>query len=122
MEKGQIVNQSQGSQIRDYSGLRYGNITPTDIDSFTDFGGKKFVIVEYKYKDKELPYGQKLALERLVDALKVDSLLLIATHNNGHGDIDGANAIVTGFRYHNKWQTPKSAITVKQAYDIFLKK
>ena len=45
-ERGVIHNRERGAQIRDYSGLRFGNITPTDIDGFMDFGGRVFVVFE----------------------------------------------------------------------------
>lgn len=64
-ERGVIYNRERKKQIIDFRGMRYGSITPTDVDGFLDFGNKLFVYFEIKHDDAPLPYGQRLALERI---------------------------------------------------------
>jgi len=87
-----------------------------------DFGDKKFVFIETKHKDAKLPYGQKLALERLCDAVDKDAVLIVAFHENETGDIDVGNCIVREWRYKKRWRTQFKAITVKQAVNKFMRK
>lgn len=65
--RGVIQNIGRKQQINDFSELRFGNITPTDIDGVIEYKDKAYIFIEIKYMDKELPYGQRLFLERIVD-------------------------------------------------------
>jgi len=102
-QRGQIVSRSRAKQIRDFSGLLFGNITPTDIDGLIEYHGKAYVFIEVKLNDAILPDGQRLALERLTDDLHrvKPTLLIIARHDavNPDDDIDVAIAIVAEYRY-----------------------
>lgn len=121
--RGIIRNRAYASQIRDFSGMRFGNITPTDIDGFIEYHDKGYVFVESKYGQAKLPYGQRLALQRLIDSLnKVKpSLLIIASHMEGtNEDIDMGKAIVTEYRSSGVWVIPNSRITVYQIIKKFL--
>jgi hypothetical protein len=103
--RGAIRNREYGTQVRDFSGLRFGNITPTDIDGLIEYKDKGYVLIETKYKDAKLPRGQELALERLCDNLqsaKKPTLLIIASHET-EGDIDVAETIVVRYRFKGKW-------------------
>lgn len=124
--RGIIRNRKLAQQIRDFSGLRYGKITPTDIDCFLDFGDKLFVFVETKHKGAIVPFGQRLALERLSDATESKdrkSLLLIAIHYVMEDeDINFSECIVVELRYEGKWKLLDKPHTVKEIIDRFLKK
>ena len=123
IERGKIRNENYAKQLRDFSGLRYGNITPTDIDVFMEFGDKDFVFVEAKYGKADLPLGQKLALERLVDCVGEthrQSLLIIAYHNVPYSDyVDIAKCGVKEYRSNHQWRKPKNNITVREMIDKF---
>jgi len=116
-ERGKIRNREYASQIRDFSGLRYGTITPTDVDMAIDFGNQAFVWAELKYGDNAMPPGQRLFLERVNDALEragIPSYVLSITHNDT-GDIDVANARVVEYRSGGEWRKPRGQITVRDA-------
>ncbi len=118
-ERGKIRNRENALQIRDFSGLRWGNITPTDNDGFIDFQNNLFIYIELKYGNKQLDYGQELAFERQCDACQrggVPTYFIVASHW-AEGDIDVANAVVTMCRYKKKWQYPKKQTTVREAID-----
>ena len=79
--RGRIEHRKRAQQIIDYSGLRFGNITPTDIDGFIDYHGKCFVIIEYKYGSKDLPTAQRRAFEALADNSSKPMMVVVAEHH-----------------------------------------
>lgn len=126
-QRGKIINRERAKQLRDYSGLKYGKITPTDIDGFIDFGNKAFVFLELKLEGTKLPYGQRLALERIGDTIEEagkECLVVVAEHNTSlNRDIDVANCKVILKRQNKQWfQSVNSQISVKEIIDDFLKK
>jgi len=125
--RGEINNRDRAKQLRDYSGLCYGNITPTDIDGLIEYKNTAYIIIELKYMDVEIQFGQGLALERLVDDLEhkgKPTLCIISSHNqhNPKKDIDVAKTQVVKFRLKNEWRLLDSdlMITTKELIDIFL--
>ena len=70
-QRGKIRNRALAQRIMDFSRLRWGKITPTDIDAMVEFSNKCFLIIEAKGEGVELQRGQKTALERLL--LRLDS-------------------------------------------------
>lgn len=117
-------NKEYGSQLKDFSGLAWGKIYPTDIDGILEFSNKLFVIIETKYNGASVPRGQLLALERLCDRLTqpdCHSVLIITKHQSS-GDIDMAKTIVTGYRENANWFTDIPEITLREMIDIFRRK
>lgn len=123
IERGKIRNREYAKQLRDFSGLRFGNITPTDIDGFLDFGNKVFIIFELKYGNSQLVYGQNLALERLCDAsqqAEKQTYLIIAKHETNE-DIDAASCRIIKYRHKSKWIYPKKSTTLKEGIKKIIK-
>ena len=55
-------------QLIDFQGLAVDEyIYPTDIDGLIEYKDSEYIIFEVKYGDAEVPFGQKLALQRMVD-------------------------------------------------------
>jgi hypothetical protein len=123
IERGAVRSKGYATQARDFTGLQYGKITPTDIDALMDFQNKAFVLIEAKYTGGHMPFGQRLALERLVDIVEETGrkgLLLVAEHDNRDGDIDFAKAVVVEYRMKYVWKIPRVPLTVRAAIDNFL--
>lgn len=124
MVRGKIRNREQAQQIRDYSKLRYGNITPTDIDAFLEFNNKAFIFIELKYQGRKMPGGQKLALERLCNLAEVPGkhgLLIIASHEvPKEKDIDAGECLVKRYYYKGKWEILAMEFSLKEIVDQFL--
>ena len=123
VDRGVIRNRDFKTQVADMSGLTFGKITPTDLDAFMDFNNRLFVFVEAKYGLTSMPYGQQLALERLVDACHTPphrySVAFVTSHTSS-GDIDFAKTVVTKYRWNGKWLTPqKLNATLRQGVDCF---
>jgi len=102
-----IRNKKYMQQIKDFGGMRFGKIMPTDIDAFLDFNDKIFILIELKYDGHSMPRGQELALERLSDACWTDtreSYVIVATHHSGADeDISVSDANVIRVRWHKRW-------------------
>lgn len=118
--RGVIRNRDAAKRLRSFASLRYGSITPTDIDVYAEFQDKLFVFTEAKNVGVSMPRGQQLALERLVDRIEKSgavSCLLVASHDRGEDDVDVGGALVTKYRFRGKWLFPQEQITVRQAVD-----
>lgn len=118
-----IRNPKYMQRIKDFSGLRFGKGSPTDIDGFIEFGDKAYVLIETKYTGGSMPFGQRLAIQRLIDLIQESgrkSIALVAEYNNEEGVIDCAKAVVTEYRMNHYWKTPSVPLNVRDAIDRFL--
>lgn len=120
--RGRINNRAQAAQIRDFSGLRFGNITPTDIDGHIEYHNLCHIFIELKYGNAVLPMGQRIALERLCDDIRdKPAIALVASHQNSVGeDIDVSKAIVTEIRWRGTWRVADKD-TVRGYIERFIK-
>jgi len=123
-KRGIINDRDRARQIKSYENIRYGKITPTDIDGCIEYHNKAYIIIEGKYGDTELRGGQKLALERLTDDLEKTNkkiLLIFFNHHvkNCNEDIKVAEQQVTLYRRNGRWNNPNQ-ITVKELCDSFI--
>jgi hypothetical protein len=123
VERGVIRNRAFAQQIKDFSGLRFDKITPTDIDGFMDFGDRLFVLIEGKHAGSILQTGQRLALERLVDAChcpprRVAVCLIVDHFDAATADVDYAGCTVRTMRWNGKWVPPmQKGILLRQAVE-----
>ena len=77
-------NKDRARQLIRFDGLKYGNITPTDIDGLIEYQNKLWILYEAKYADKDVPQGQRLALERFIQNVKGDGkhgIAMIVQHD-----------------------------------------
>ncbi len=122
VERGAVYNRSRAKQLRDFTGLRFGRITPTDIDGLIEYQDRKYVIIEAKYGEYPLPDGQYLALKRLCDDLQKlkPTILVVARHYFPPDcDVDYATCEVDEYRFCGKWYPTKW--NVRELVDRFLK-
>ena len=118
-------NREYGSQLKDFSGLRWGAISPTDIDAILEFSNRLFIIVEAKYKNAQVPFGQKLCLERLCDAINDPPnkhCLILLTSHESDGDIDMGLTMVTQVRENGVWAKEIPEISLRDLIDIMRRK
>jgi hypothetical protein len=47
--RGKVYNPGRNQQLKDMSGLRWGKITPTDLDALVDYQDKYWLYIEFKY-------------------------------------------------------------------------
>jgi hypothetical protein len=125
MDRGTIYNIERYKQLLDFSGLQFERkITPTDIDLFLDFGGIEFVVGEFKVKGNSVPYGQRRALNEILQHLsikgKTNAMGIIAEHQTPPDKmINACNCWVTEYWFDiaRGWQPPKEPITVRKAIE-----
>ena len=121
-DRGVIQHRDRARQILDFHGLQYERgITPTDIDLFLDFENKAFVFGEIKHRDTPLQYGQRLALERIVDACPITAILFMARHDidDCEKDVDVSILTVDEYRWEQVWKEAVKTETVRQFIDRF---
>jgi hypothetical protein len=122
-----ITNMNRFSQQICFGGLRFERgIKPTDIDGFLEFDGVEFIFLEYKYKGKDLPWGQRLAFTRMFEAMTrggVNVLGIIAEHETeATSHVPGDNCLVKETWISPRaWRSPKQPITVKNCIDSWRK-
>ena len=124
--RGVIKFRERKKQILDFSGIRFGNITPTDIDVFIEYHNKCYVIIEVKYGYAEILFGQKLALERMCDDFEKvgkPSVFIISRHeiDNPEEDVKLAKAIASKCYFRKKW-TDIHNETTEEVIRRFIKK
>jgi hypothetical protein len=124
--RGKEYNPRRARQAKDYSGLCYGRITPTDIDGIIEFSNRLFVFLEYKGSGSPLATGQRLCIQRMVDAIQSQTktaVAILADHWEHIGDdIDCANAEVRSIYYLGVWHQMDEKQTVRFVVDQFYKK
>jgi hypothetical protein len=141
IERGKIRNLPAYCQHRDFSGLRLGKITPTDIDGTIidgyidesgsviegsiDFSSKLFVFLEGKYKDANISEGgQKWNYEAITRGLENEdrgqhAITIVFQHGAESPIIVDQCPVIRTFQY-GKWIDWDGNLTVKQHYILFL--
>ena len=122
--RGTFKNKKKAKRIHDFRGLRWDNITPTDIDLCLDFQDTSFVFGEGKTRGASWEHGQRLALTRVVDACAKGgrrAVLLLWEDPPGYDDVVVKNQIVKESYRNEKWNCHGYVdLTMKQAIDKFL--
>jgi hypothetical protein len=123
--RGKIHDRERRQQIVSFEGLRYGNITPTDLDGLIDYKNERFAFFELKIEGVEMQRGQGLALVRVVDLIQQagkKAALFVAWHSvfNTREDIDAANTYVHTIYTEGQMIKPISMPTLRAAVDKFL--
>lgn len=123
--RGVIENRGRRIQIVDFSGLRYGNITPTDIDGVIEFRNRAFIYIELKHRDAPLPRGQELYIERQVDVCRAggkQAVAIVAEHDvdDTEEDVDAASCKVRRIYYDGEWFDDGLKRTLREAVDSFI--
>lgn len=121
--RGRILFGKRIHQVVKFEGLRYGNITPTDIDGLIEYRGKAVLLYEFKLRGYGMSEGQRLALTRIVDGLEASgkfAALLLCEHDTPvEQDVDAAGAEVAGVYWRHEWREGGGR-TVKDWTDAFL--
>ena len=103
-----IFNRERARQLIDFDGMNYGKILPTDIDGLIEYHGIAVIFYEFKYGNTDMPYGQRLAIERIVDAIAASgkhAVVFLCKHlvADPNEDVQAKDAIVTQTYYDGGW-------------------
>lgn len=114
-------------QLIDFKGLEVdGYIYPTDIDGLIEYKDSEYILFEVKYGSAEVPLGQKLAIQRMIDDFtKVgkQAVAFVCEHTVRNADkpVVAAWCKVREIYYgkEKQWRAPDNEITVREAVDSF---
>lgn len=125
IERGVIRYRNRKRQIVDFRGMKFGTITPTDLDMLIDYHNDRFVFGELKHRDTAVEYGQKTAVVRLVDLIEIAgkrAVFFVATHHidNPAKDIPADRCLVRASYERGIWQEATTIVTLREATDMFL--
>ena len=65
---GLIKYPKRAKQVIDFEGIENGKIHPSDIDAVLEFDSKYLLLFELKKVGAKVPRGQRIMLERIIDA------------------------------------------------------
>lgn len=124
--RGHIQSIKRARQVVEFSGIKYGNATPTDIDGFVEKDNTAFVFFEIKLRGAVMSKGQGLALMRLVDAIDKagkQAVLFLGVHDieDPQEVVQAADAGVVMYYWKWAWHRPTRQHTIKGFTDSFMK-
>ncbi len=126
-ERGVYQSINRGKQLIRFDGMQYGNITPTDFDGMIEYKNRFWIAYEAKMEGKDVPSGQKLALERFIRDVKnahKQGIAIIAEHNvlDTRRDVFLKDCMVRELitTENQRWRPPKYRITVKDITDLYI--
>lgn len=127
-KRGSYNDRRRAKQLLLFDGLEYsGNATPMDLDGFIEWHDKKRILLEVKTKGVKVLWGERMALERMVNDFGKagkDSIAVIADHTvfDKTEDVLVADCIVREFYSSREhvWRPPKTMMTVRSLIDSFL--
>jgi len=127
--KSKILNPKRMKQLIDFKGLELDNgIYPTDIDGLIEYHDSEYIILEVKHNKAKVPWGQRLALQRMVDDFTKagkKAVAIVCEHS-----VDDTNKPVVAavcnvrelyYGGEKRWRPPDSPMTVRQAVNNFRK-
>ncbi len=124
-----IYNPYRMRQLIDFKGLSVdGYIYPTDIDGLIEYKDSEYIIFEIKHGDAPVPFGQKLALQRMVDDFTKCGKQAVAfvwehTVRDVNKPVIAAWCRVREIYYggEKEWRQPDREISVREAVNSFQK-
>ena len=123
--RGSIRYIQRYKQLISFEGLeRHRKITPTDIDGLIDYNGNAFIYMEFKTEGKLIDFGQKKAIENVVDSHEIAghrSCGVLIYHNvPSDRIIDAKSQIVNSIYQNHKWTDwSQSKRTVNEFIEIW---
>ena len=129
MVESRIYNPYRMRQLIDFKGLSIdGYIYPTDIDGLIEYKDSEYIIFEIKHGDAPVPFGQKLALQRMVDDFTKcgkQAVALVCEHTvrDVNKPVVAAWCRVREIYYggEKEWRQPDREISVRDAVNSFQK-
>ena len=123
-EKSRIKNPYYAKQLIDFQGLELdGGIYPTDLDALIEYHDTEYILIELKFEKAKVPYGQRLAIQRMVDDFTRAGKRAIAlvADSDPRKPVIAAHCRVRELYYgeESRWRAPTHELTVRQAVDDF---
>lgn len=127
--KSKIKNPTRMKQLIDFKGLELdGGIYPTDIDGLIEYHNSEYILIEVKYGNAAVPFGQRLAIQRMVDDFTKAGKRAVAVVCEHYIDDADRPVIMACCHvreiYHGgerKWRPPDKRMNVREVVDEFRK-
>lgn len=111
-----------------FDGLQLdSNVTPMDLDGLIEYHDRKIMLFEVKLGKTPVPYGEKTALERMVNNFYKagkDAIAVVAEHQvfDTKEDVIVKDCLVRELYYGKEkyWRAPKRMMTVEMLTNSFL--
>jgi hypothetical protein len=118
------INNPDGvKQKFDFTGLRVGTGSATDIDASADYHGQVFFFFDAKYGNTPLSEGQRKHYEALCNRIQGMSIAMVLEHNvPPPAFITLIDCKVRSFYWGGKWQTPKRETRPQEIIDWMIRK
>ena len=125
--KSRIRDPEHMKQLIDFQGLGLDRgIHPTDIDGIIEYHDLRYIVFEIKSVRAQLPKGQRLALQRMVDDFAragKRTVVVIAEHDTDpkDGPVIAADCNVRAVYFWNerRWRPPHQKVTLRELVDMF---
>ena len=110
--RGRFQHPARARQLILYDGLNLPEkITPTDMDLFVESRKEnRMAVIEFKFKDADLPDGQKYAFTDMVNVYEragKEAVFAVCRHDveNPNKDVLARDAVVSSFYWKRRWHT-----------------
>lgn len=123
--RGVILKPNRCRQLIEFRHLKFGNITPMDMDGLLEYHDKAYIFFEYKLEGATMPKGQRQALERLADDCEKagkDAVVFLCEHTetDPRRIVDAGSALVKRTYYKHQWAIENPVRTVRERAESFL--
>jgi hypothetical protein len=124
-EPGRIYHPARARQLNSFTGLKFGTITPTDLDGLIDYHNERFAFLELKLRDAPVSDAQATAIIRVVDAIvagKKRAAFFVAEHceDDPTVDVPADRCLIRCVYIHQMWHQPPTELTLRAGLDCFL--
>jgi len=124
-EPGRIYHPVRARQLNSFTGLKFGTITPTDLDGLIDYHNERFAFLELKLRDAPVSDAQATAIIRVVDAIEVAkkrAAFFVAEHceDDPTVDVPADRCLIRAIYTHQMWHQPPAEMTLRAGLDRFL--
>ncbi len=117
-----ICNSVYAGRVINFDGLTFKNASPTNMDAMLEYKDKGFVFIEAKRNNAPIPTGQRVAFERLVNALNKPSVCFFTTWTLLDADeqICLAESRVVQYYYQGRTHITDMTVTLKEYLGRFI--
>lgn len=125
---GAFRNPERAKQLNVFEGLSSDGVEATDIDGLIEYHNKGYIIYEIKHENAEMPFGQRLAIERMIkDASSCGKSAIAMVVEHSVSDYSQPVAVrecrVRELYYgkERRWRKPKRAMTAGELTDVVIR-
>lgn len=122
-----IHNPKKARQLLLFEDISKDGVGMTDIDGLIEYKDRALILFEVKTRDKEVPLGQRLVLERMVNnAARLGKLAIavVAEHNVEDPDLPvmvrSCRAREIYWGDEKRWRKPRKELTAGEITDTVI--